>query len=68
MVEARTYAEHEGTFQDKGKPDDRPCPKCGQMTVVYQIWESSCGGYEDVKYTCTNKACNCVWWVDGIDS
>lgn len=43
----------------------RPCPKCGGQVRV-QLWESSCGGYEDEKYTC--ESCNHVWWVEGPDS
>lgn len=48
------------------KQTDRTCVNCKQQTVTYQIWESSCGGYEDFKYTCSN--CKKVWWIDGIDS
>ena len=42
------------------------CRKCNSKNVTCQEWESSCGGYEDYKYTCND--CNYVWWVDGIDS
>lgn len=42
------------------------CRKCKGGPVVEQEWTSSCGGYEDYKYTC--QACGFVWWVDGIDS
>ena len=42
------------------------CPKCDGGPVTYEIWESSCGGYEDEKYTC--GACRYVWWVEGPDS
>jgi DNA-directed RNA polymerase subunit M/transcription elongation factor TFIIS len=65
MVEARTYADSEGEFRGE-KKDDCACRACGKREVTYRIWESSCGGYEDVKYTC--HACGYRWWVDGIDS
>ncbi len=54
----------EGEFQDY-KPSKTPCRKCGGA-VRYRVWESSCGGYEDLHYECT--ACPYNWWVDGIDS
>jgi len=41
------------------------CPKCGGVVLV-RNWESSCGGYEDEKHTCT--VCGHSWWLDGIDS
>lgn len=50
---------------DNWKPSERTC-KCGQKTVRYRVWESSCGGYEDLNFNCT--ACNHSWWVDGCDS
>ncbi len=66
-IEARTYAEHEGTLSP---PEEKlyTCRQCGRQTATCQEWESSCGGYEDYKYTCTDAACGYVWWVDGIDS
>ncbi len=45
---------------------NRPCPRCRSRKCVYEIKESSCGGYDDEKYRC--KKCDYVWWVDGIDS
>lgn len=60
----KSMAESEGVFT-KSDVARRPCPKCaGEVRV--QLWESSCGGYEDEKYTCTK--CGHVWWVDGSDS
>jgi phage FluMu protein Com len=44
------------------------CPKCKQQNVIYRIWESHCGGYEDYKYECKTEGCGHTWWVDGIDS
>jgi DNA-directed RNA polymerase subunit M/transcription elongation factor TFIIS len=55
----------EGTFQTPQATNCK-CRKCKDGPVVYETWESSCGGYEDYKYTC--KACGYTWWVDGIDS
>lgn len=56
-----------GNFSDETALPDVPCRKCKQIgNVIVKDWESSCGGYEDYKYTC--KACNHVWWIDGIDS
>lgn len=43
------------------------CPRCGSP-LIYRIWESRDGAYEDTKYSCTNAACGHVYWVDGIDS
>lgn len=43
------------------------CPKCGDP-MKCQTWESSDGAYEDYRYTCTNKDCHYVYWIDGIDS
>lgn len=45
----------------------RRCRKCDKETAhKCESWESSCGGYEDYKYTCST--CGTVHWVDGIDS
>lgn len=41
-------------------------PECGKKEVICEKWESSCGGYEDYRYTC--QACKHGWWVEGIDS
>lgn len=42
------------------------CRDCGSNNVWYAKWDSSCGGWEDLKYHC--RACGKVWWVEGIDS
>lgn len=64
-------AESEGKFEDGWKPTkaenpDFKCCKCGSDDVHYKIWESSCGGYEDVKYEC--RGCKRRWWCEGSDS
>lgn len=56
----------EGTF-DGWKDSEGKCPRCNSA-VRYRIWESSCGGYEDAHYKCTNPMCRHEWWVDGPDS
>jgi ssDNA-binding Zn-finger/Zn-ribbon topoisomerase 1 len=65
-MHTKPMSEHEGDLAD-AVPSQRKCSKCGSP-MVCQTWESSCGGYEDYKYTCTNKSCRHVHWVDGIDS
>lgn len=63
-MHTKSMSETEGEFTDD-KRSDRPCGKCGGV-VRCRVWESSCGGYEDYKYTCTK--CGQSWWVDGVDS
>jgi hypothetical protein len=41
------------------------CRKCDSTNVVYRIWESSDGAYEDINYHCLD--CGYGWWVDGSD-
>lgn len=65
-MHAKPMPESAGTAGES-KPTDRPCPKCKQAgKVSFQVWSSSCGGYEDEKLTC--GGCGHVWWIDGIDS
>ncbi len=66
MTTIKVYDDSEGTFNKEKSCPNQVCPKCNNKSIVYSIWESSCGGYEDEKYRCTN--CNHYWWVDGIDS
>lgn len=63
-MHTKPSAEHEGTFT-KEAASEHPCRVCGAPVRV-QLWESSCGGYEDEKHTCTQ--CGRVFWIDGIDS
>lgn len=64
-MHTQPMADSEGTF-DSWKDSDKICPICNTPTMQYRVWESSCGGYEDLQYKCTT--CNHGWWVDGIDS
>jgi hypothetical protein len=66
-MHTKPMAEFEGNFT-KGRPvPDVQCRRCGEKgKCKEQLWESSCGGYEDYKYTC--GGCGHVWWVEGIDS
>lgn len=44
-----------------------PCRHCKTPGgVVFKVWESDCGGYEDTHYKCTN--CHKEWWIDGPDA
>lgn len=55
----------DGTFGE-GKCVATPCRKCKGASVKMEVWESSCGGYEDYKFTCGD--CHHYWWVEGPDS
>lgn len=55
-----------GDTQETKHKDSYPCRKCKGINVYYQIWESSCGGFEDYKHTCPD--CGAIRWEDGIDS
>jgi DNA-directed RNA polymerase subunit M/transcription elongation factor TFIIS len=65
MTHFAPMKESEGTFEKGVFPSEKACPSCGEKKCTYQVWESSCGGYEDYKYSCR---CGYEWWVDGIDS
>lgn len=53
-----------GLFSDEQSTDVR-CPNDGGPCVV-STWESTCGGYEDFRYRCTQ--CGHTWWVEGPDA
>jgi hypothetical protein len=59
----------DGNFTDDWKPTASENPAfrctCGSNNVWYRCWESSCGGFEDVKYEC--RTCGRVWWVESAD-
>lgn len=42
------------------------CRKCEGGRVRVKTIESSCGAYDDDRYTCED--CGHFWWVDGADS
>lgn len=65
-MHTKPMKESDGTFT-KPREATRSCPKCGGK-VTYKVWDSSCGGYTDVKYTCQNPECKHYWWVEGPDS
>jgi RecJ-like exonuclease len=65
-MHTKPMAESEGKFDPQQPEPNVTCRKCGvKGQVTCRTWNSSCGGYEDYKYTC---ACGYVWWADGIDS
>ena len=65
MTHINPIPEHQGTLSAAAEKR-YACRKCSKAEATCQTWESSCGGYEDFKYTCA--ACGHVWWIDGIDS
>ena len=58
-------SDSDGKFSDM-TPCEAKCQNCGEQKVSYRMWESSCGGYEDYKFTC--RACGHSWWVEGTDA
>lgn len=65
-MHTKQMSESDGKF-DNEKSYIGICPSCEkEAKIIYKVWESSCGGYEDTKYRCSK--CNYSWWVDGIDS
>lgn len=75
-MHSQPMSESQGEFQDdwkhavvkdaEGNDVGWPCRKCDGRNVYYKEWESSCGGYEDMKYEC--RDCKRTWWVEGADS
>lgn len=49
----------------KATNPDFKCRKCGSDDIWFREWESSCGGYDDIKYEC--RGCSRVWWVESSD-
>lgn len=66
MTHTRQMADSEGAFGAYRPAEAAMCHKCKSNDVEFRLWESSCGGYEDLNYHC--KSCDAQWWVDGIDS
>lgn len=64
-MHTKPMAEKEGTFTPAG-PEVYKCRKCGERRAQCEIWESSCGGYSDEKYTCNE--CGYAWWIEGPDA
>lgn len=42
------------------------CRECGSDDVWFRNWESADQAHEDTRYEC--RACNRVWWVEGMDA
>jgi len=61
----REIDESDGEF-GAWKLTDLTCPKCIGHHVVERLWESSCGGYDDYQYRCSD--CGHKWWVEGPDA
>ncbi len=57
-------SDSQGTFEG-WKKSETPCRICSGV-VLYRLWESSCGGYEDYNFKC--KGCGKDWWVEGADA
>ena len=49
----------------KPEAPDFKCRECGSDQVEYNVWSSSCGGYDDIQYRCP---CGRNWWVEGSDA
>ena len=64
-MHTKPMAESEGDFSNE-RPAQCPCRKCAKSNVTVRTWDSSCGGYEDFKYTCPD--CGHYWWIEGADS
>jgi len=67
MTHTGPMKDSDGTFKAPDAARSK-CPKCDKDSVRCERWDSSCGGYEDYKYTCETPGCRYVRWVDGIDS
>jgi DNA-directed RNA polymerase subunit M/transcription elongation factor TFIIS len=71
MMHSKPMSEADGVFREGWKPTkaENPgyrCRKCNSDDVWYRIWDSNCGGYEDVQYEC--RSCQRTWWVESADS
>ena len=56
-----------GDFSGKKLTSLRYCTHCEDEKLFdVRVWESSCGGFEDYKYTC--PTCKHGFWIDGPDS
>ena len=64
-MHTKTMSDLEGNF-GSWKKSNFKCRFCKSDQTYYQIWESSCGGYEDEKHEC--RSCKKTWWVEGPDS
>lgn len=58
-------------YETDWKPTKAESPEyrhkeCGSDDVWYRVWDSSCGGYTDIRYHC--RGCGKQWWVEGPDT
>lgn len=69
-MHTKPMSESEGAFSLGWKPTAPENPEfrcsCGSNQVSYRIWNSDCGGFEDVLYHC--RSCGRTWWVEGPDA
>jgi hypothetical protein len=65
-MHTQPMADSDGTFGDEKPATGVRCRKCDGRNITVRTWESSCGGYEDEKYSCGD--CGHYWWVEGPDS
>jgi hypothetical protein len=70
-LHVQPMSEDQGEFRENWKPTlaDNPyfrCQQCGSHDVWYRVWDSACGGFEDVKYNC--RGCGRTWWCEGSDA
>jgi hypothetical protein len=65
-MHTQPVSELDGKFLP-AKSSECKCKKCGSK-MTSKTWESSCGGFEDIKYSCSNVQCGYYYWIEGIDS
>lgn len=67
MTHFAPMKETEGKFGEE-MVSSRMCPACEKHHVIVRMWQSNCGGFEDLQFRCTTDGCGKVWWVDGSDA
>lgn len=65
-MHTKSMSELDGTFSKEPDYTGVHCRKCPSEKVVGRVWESNCGGYEDIKFECPD--CKHYWWVEGPDA
>ena len=65
-MHTQPMSEGDGVFQ-KPQTIVTYCSKCKkEQQIVFKVWDSNCGSYEDEKFTCS--VCGYSWWVEGPDA